>query len=160
MERSLVALVHGVAKSQTWLSMHAHTHTHTHTHMNVSVGKFSDTEVGSKKWQPPKLHQRPICPQLPQFSCTAWPTLTVDILLQGRETGVISKYKHAPQIDQWGRIFEVRAVLDVGWLELWWILGFMGQCFFSSFLLRANVDMVSCSVHVSYCKRHRCLILL
>ena len=31
-QRSLVAIVHGVTKSRTWLSMHAHTHTHTHTH--------------------------------------------------------------------------------------------------------------------------------
>ena len=30
--RAWQATVHGVAKSQTWLSMHAHTHTHTHTH--------------------------------------------------------------------------------------------------------------------------------
>lgn len=29
----------------------------------------------------------------------------------------------------------------------------MGQCFFSSVLLGANVDMVSCSVPASYCKQ-------
>ena len=96
-QRSLVAIVHGVTKSRAWLSMHAR----MHTHMNVSVGKFSDTEVGSKRWRPPKLHQRPVCPQLPPFSCAAWSALTVDILLQGPETGVISKYKHAPRINQW-----------------------------------------------------------
>ena len=109
-QRSLVAIVHGVTKSRAWLSMHAR----MHTHMNVSVGKFSDTEVGPKRWRPPKLHQRPVCPQLPPFFCAAWSALTVDILLQGPETGVISKYNHAPPINQWVRVFEVRVVLSVG----------------------------------------------
>ena len=31
-QRSLVAIVHGVTKSRTWLSMHACTRTHTHTY--------------------------------------------------------------------------------------------------------------------------------
>ena len=39
-QRSLMAMVHGVAKSQTWLSdSHTHTHTHTHTHEEI---KFRD----------------------------------------------------------------------------------------------------------------------
>ena len=29
------AIVHGVAKSQTWLSTNTHTHTHTHTHSRI-----------------------------------------------------------------------------------------------------------------------------
>ena len=41
-QRNLWAIVHGVAKSQRWLSACTHTHTHTHTHMHtfVSTWKF------------------------------------------------------------------------------------------------------------------------
>ena len=34
------ATVHGVAKSQTWLSDQAHTHTHTHTHTHSGSGLY------------------------------------------------------------------------------------------------------------------------
>ena len=35
------AIVHGVAKSWTWLGAHAHTHTHTHTHKILHSHKKS-----------------------------------------------------------------------------------------------------------------------
>ena len=37
-QRTLVGYIHGVAKSQTWLSdFHTHTHTHTHTHRHTQL---------------------------------------------------------------------------------------------------------------------------
>ena len=33
--RAWQAIVHGVTKSQTWLSTHTHTHTHTHAHTHT-----------------------------------------------------------------------------------------------------------------------------
>ena len=45
------ATVHGVTKSQTWLSAHTHTHTHTHTHMHTFLvaNEKSNSNLDAKK---------------------------------------------------------------------------------------------------------------
>ena len=40
------AIVHGLAKSQTWLSTHTHTHTHTHTLTQFSLSKVGKLSPG------------------------------------------------------------------------------------------------------------------
>ena len=42
---ALWATVHGVAKSQIWLSTHIHTHTHTHTQTHTQESKKIPTVI-------------------------------------------------------------------------------------------------------------------
>ena len=54
------ATVHGISKSQTWLSMHTCTHTHTHTHTHNLKSTFTN-QVGKIQSVPSTWSLRWLC---------------------------------------------------------------------------------------------------
>ena len=69
------AIVHGAAKSQTWLSVCVHAHTHTHTHTHIYTFSHSLLKPKEGRWRIPwviQIWERNVLPKKFQKWSQSW----------------------------------------------------------------------------------------